>query len=263
MIDIARAFCFYLWKPPIWPELWRRLLARLQGRPGFGPADRASDKIAAQAWCAERAIDASDLLHHLDIDHDLVDLEALFPAEFAAARERVARVPAKLGGAGNLDLLYTLCEALAATRIIETGVAYGWSSLAILLALRNRPEGKLYSVDLPNLKHRNDRWVGAAVGADLRPRWRLYRMADREGLPRALRAAGQIDLAHYDSDKSAAGRRFAYPLLWQALRPGGLLVSDDIGDNLAFRDFCREKELDCVVVRQAGKYQGVIEKPHA
>ncbi len=55
-------------------------------------------------------------------------------------------------------------------------------------------------------------------------------MADREGLPRALREAAPVDLAHYDSDKSPQGRAFAYAAIWQALREGGILVSDDVGD---------------------------------
>ena len=66
------------------------------------------------------------------------------------------------------------------------------------------------------------------------------RRPDRDALPRVLRELGEIDLAHYDSDKSSRGRAFAYELLWSSLRPGGMLMSDDIGDNFAFRDFAQK-----------------------
>ena len=263
MIKFLKIARFYLLRPAIWPELGRQVLMRLKWRLGGSrPDPKAKDEArkAGEAWCRERALDESQALHRLGLDGPLLDPAQRFPGEFSEAERRVADVPMKLGGAGNLSLLHTLCEALQATRVLETGVAYGWSSLALLLSLRSRPGARLYSVDLPYLKFRNDRWVGAAVPDDLHVYWKLYRMADREGLPKALKSAGQIDLAHYDSDKSPAGRSFAYALIWRALRPGGLLVSDDVGDNLAFRDFCMEFQLQPIIVKQAGKYQGIVVK---
>lgn len=264
MIPFARTFGFYLIRPAIWPELRRQVLSRLKRRFGGSPADptaKAEARQAGETWCAKQAVHERQALDCLGLNGPLLDPAERFPAEFGEAERRVADVPMKLGGAGNLSLLFTLCEALQATRVLETGVAYGWSSLALLLSLKDRPGARLYSVDLPYLKFRNDRWVGTVVPDDLHPYWRLYRMADREGLPKALKAAGRIDLAHYDSDKSPAGRSFAYALIWRALRPGGLLISDDVGDNLAFRDFCAERQLQPIIVKQATKYQGIVVKP--
>ncbi len=56
-------------------------------------------------------------------------------------------------------------------------------------------------------------------------------------LSTAIASIESLNLCHYDSDKSIAGRKFAYPLLWEALKPDGLLISDDIGDNLEFIRF--------------------------
>ena len=120
-------------------------------------------------------------------------------------------------------------------------MAFGWSSLALLLSLRNRPAARLASVDMPYPKINNDAYVGCIVPEDLRTRWTLLRYADREGLPKALQLLGALDLCHYDSDKRYRSRMWAYPLLWNALRPGGLLLSDDIGDNVAFRDCCKQR----------------------
>ena len=48
-----------------------------------------------------------------------------------------------------------------------------------------------------------------------------------------------LDLCHYDSDKYYGGRMWAYPKLWKLLREGGILISDDIENNLAFKDFSK------------------------
>ena len=68
------------------------------------------------------------------------------------------------------------------------------------------------------------------------------------------------DLAHYDSDKSYYGRKWAQPLIWQYLRKGGIFISDDIEDNSAFREFVLSKNLDFSVLKFEGKYVGVIRK---
>lgn len=252
----------YLLRPIMWPELARLLTRRLTGAP-TDPAVLESERRDSETWCAARAVTAEDAVRRIGRGGRLIDVKASFASRIAAGEARAAACPVKLGGEGNLDLLHSLCESSQAITVVETGVAYGWSSLAILLSLKNRPGAKLYSVDLPYFEYRNDRWVGIVVPDELRPLWKLYRMADREGLPRALRAAGTVDLAHYDSDKSVAGRHFAYPRMWDALRPGGILVSDDIADNRGFQEFCEQNGLDPMIVGQDGKYQGIIVKPES
>jgi len=183
-----------------------------------------------------------------------------FPGVFAAAHAAAAKCPVEMGGAADLDLLFATAEALEARRAIETGVAYGWSSLALLLSLSARPDGRLVSTDMPYTGRNNDRFVGCVIPRELRPHWRLIDRADRDGLPLALKELPEIDLCHYDSDKSDAGRRWAYPRLYAALRRGGCFISDDVGDNLAFRDFCREVGREPIVVATQRKYIGVLVK---
>ncbi len=251
----------YLLRPMIWPEIRRQVVRQLKLRmPGSRRARSDAGRREAECWCAEAAVDSAEAVRRLGFSAPLIPWADRFPAEFTAARERAARCPMRLGGAGNLDLLHALCEAIEARRVLETGVAYGWSTLAILLSLKNRPGAMLFSVDLPYFRYHNDRWVGVVVPEKLRHAWKLYRMADREGVPRALKAAGTIDLAHYDSDKSAEGRLFSYRLIWQALRRGGILISDDVGDNLGFKSFCEDVGVKPVIVRHENKYQGVFVK---
>lgn len=180
--------------------------------------------------------------------------------ELTSARLRVESIGFRVGGAANLGLLYDSVLDLQASRVVETGVAAGWSSLVILLGMQH-PDARLWSTDLPYpYQSSKQDWVGVAVPNHLRNRWELLRGADRDTLPVALEAAGTIDLAHYDSDKSQTGASWAYGLLWEALRPAGVLLADDIGDHLAFRDFARHVGATPTVIRDGRKFQGILVK---
>ena len=60
---------------------------------------------------------------------------------------------------------------------------------------------------------------------------------------------------------------WAYPLMWEKLRNGGILISDDIENNSAFRDFSKKINKKPIVVnfknnnKQIGfQYVGVLIK---
>ncbi|MFC1574679.1 class I SAM-dependent methyltransferase [Gemmatimonadota bacterium] len=185
-----------------------------------------------------------------------------YPEVFSEADSIARECPVEMGGPGNVDLLYWLAEHREVREAVETGVAFGWSSLALLLSMQHRASARLYSSDMPYPERENDAYVGCVVPAHLRTFWQVLRYADRDAIPRALRdLGGTIDLCHYDSDKSYEGRMWAYPLLWRALRPGGFFISDDISDNVAFRDFAAALDLESHVVETDGKYVGLLVKP--
>ena len=75
----------------------------------------------------------------------------------------------KMGGAGDLSLIHAAARLSGARRAVETGVAYGWSSLAILAALAENRSGHLASVDMPYAKLNNEPFVGIVVTNSLRP----------------------------------------------------------------------------------------------
>jgi len=129
--------------------------------------------------------------------------------------------------------------------------------LAILLALDG--EGRLVSTDMPYVDRRSAHHVGRAVPDELRSTWTLLRGPDRRLLPRLLRGE-QLDLVHYDSDKSYEGRMWAYPRLWRHVSDDGVLISDDIGDNAAFVDFCADRHLTPLLVRTERSIVGVIDR---
>ena len=156
-------------------------------------------------------------------------------------------------------MLYNLCEYLQAKKVIETGVAYGWSSFSILLSISTR-QGILCSTDMPYPKMNNDAYVGIVVPEHLRKYWKLIRLPDDKGLKIALAETSTLDLCHYDSYKSYSGRMFGCGILWNALKVGGILISDDINDNMGFHDFCKKNNLNPIIVHVHGKFVGVLIK---
>jgi len=256
-----RAVLWYLRRPGLYPDLVRTACSK-----PFVRRPSAEVKAEAVRWCEDRAVDVSEGIARITGSSTFEPIREKFKDVFFKAEQAAKGCPVKMGGAGSLDLLYWVAESLHAKRVIETGVAYGWSSLAILLSLKNRDSTKLVSTDRPYINLDNDEYVGCVVPHELKAPWTVIAQADREALPKALRVLPTIDMCHYDSDKTHSGRIWAYARLWKALRPGGCLLSDDISDNLGFRDFCSESHGDPIVVRMADptsktKYVGALIKP--
>jgi predicted O-methyltransferase YrrM len=200
-----------------------------------------------------------NLLTGTDVEIPRLSRELVDTSKVLATRSGV-----QMGGAGDIDLLYAATLLSGAARVVETGVAYGWSSLAILAALDARSDGRLVSVDMPYPKMDNEDFVGIVVPEPLRQKWELIREPDRNGLVKAIaRFGGSIDLCHYDSDKSWYGRQFGYRLMWDALVPGGIFISDDIQDNFAFKEFVEARQLAFAVTEYKGKFVGIARKPTA
>jgi predicted O-methyltransferase YrrM len=243
------------------PRYWHHAITYKVGKT-LSRKDSAAFASQASKWARERAVPVEAALHQIGLlQQPSEDLPRLADGELAEASDRASVVPVTMGGAGDLTLIFASVVLKRATRVIETGVAYGWSSLAILAALERVGAGKLVSVDMPYPNVGNDEWVGAVVPPRLRDGWRLIRRPDRTGLRMAVREFdGRIDLAHYDSDKSYAGRRFGYEILWEALEPGGVFISDDIQDNFAFRDFVTERRATFAVTSAGKKFAGIAIK---
>lgn len=258
MIEFLKTGFWFLQRPRFWAH------AAALGRRKFAPsADTTTHRDEGTRWAAERAVPiraalASVGLHPLDGDA----LPAL-PSALKQEAEALAQSASVLmGGPGDIDLLYAAVLLGGAQKLVETGVAYGWSSLALLAALDAQGAGALTSVDMPYPKMNNEAWVGVAVPQRLRSRWTLVRQPDRFGLGKAIALhGGTIDLCHYDSDKSYPGRDYGYALMWRALRSGGIFISDDIQDNLAFRDLIARLNVSFAVTEYQGKYVGIACKP--
>ena len=218
----------------------------------------------AEKWCAQREIDVESAFERLFPSYSFTEVTKLFPEVFQVGMEITERKSFNWGGQGNISLNYNLAEALEAKNVLETGVAYGWSTLSILLSLSKRSGSKLLSVDMPFIGVTNEKDIGCVVPKRLRSQWTLLSYPDREGVPKALKQMGSADFCHYDSDKSYSGKIWAFPKLFKALKPGGILAVDDISDNLAFIDFCEQENLVPIVIKtfdtQVIKHVGLIVK---
>jgi len=222
-----------------------------------------NDKAVADAtnWAKNHVVSNSKALQLVGLLEENKSHPTLHEDQLSIAYRLFKKCPVDMGGPGDINLLYAAVILSGSSKIIETGVAYGWSSLAILMAIDKVGEGGLISVDMPYPKHNNEEFVGCVVPKELRRNWRLLRGPDRNMIKKALGLFdNQIDFCHYDSDKSWWGRAFAFPLLWEALKPGGVFISDDIQDNLFFAEFCNSLQMPFAVTEFDGKFVGIIRK---
>jgi predicted O-methyltransferase YrrM len=242
-------------------------IARSLGRLGY--AARASKAVAAQPYegvqrtlerLAEwRALRRSPWRYELTEEceervHQLIG--AQWPCEerngfdevwnaalddLAARGLRVGR--GTFGGWDDGDtrlgrVLWCLARHLRPNRVIETGVARGLTTRALLEALERNGRGRLWSIDLPPLlEDRLAQETGAAVPERLYDRWTLLRGSSRRLLPGLVTDLGQIDLFLHDSMHTARNLRFELEQVWPGLAPGGAALIDDVEKNTATGQF--------------------------
>jgi len=142
------------------------------------------------------------------------------------------------GEAGLLRAVWHLVRHLRPDRVVETGVARGFTTRIILEALERNGAGHLWSIDLPPaLKPELHGQVGAAVLDCLRHRWSYIEGSSAHRLSGLLSRLGQIDLFIHDSRHTERNVRFELERAWAALRLGGAVVVDDIDLNWGFSSF--------------------------
>jgi GT2 family glycosyltransferase/predicted O-methyltransferase YrrM len=263
LISKAETVAWFLARPELYRELIRRVVHGRVRTPA-SEARAQEEKRRSTSWCTARAAPAARVLESLGLPADVRPFPELEPELWRSAHEATARCPVKMGGPAHLDLVHHLVRHLRPWTVVETGVASGWSSLAMLAAMERNTRGHLFSVDMPYAKRGNDAYVGVAVPHELRKRWTMDRRPDRDALPEMARRLSTIDVAHYDSDKSHEGRSYAYPMLWSLLRPGGLLISDDVEDNSAFAEFAESCGVEPWILEKEkkGNFTGILVKPH-
>lgn len=250
---VLKTFIGYLKRPDLYPELGRKILKNTINRNN---AFKGKEKTLF--WAETNSISQYDAISKL-FGVNIISFRHDYRDVLDQSLQKEEECPIKMGGPGALELIYYACEYCNAKNVIETGVAYGWSSLASLLSLSKR-NGILYSSDMPYLGQNGDQYVGYVVPEYLKNNWKLFRFADRESLPKIFAETEVFDVIHYDSDKSYNGRLWAYNQLYSKLRKGGVFISDDIGDNSAYQDFCEENNIETTVVEFDGKFVGVFVK---
>jgi hypothetical protein len=141
------------------------------------------------------------------------------------------------GDPGLVRAIWCLIRHQRPDRVVETGVARGFTSRFILEALERNARGRLWSIDLPPVDRLSQAQVGMAVGDRFQDRWALIRGSSRLRLPGLLKQVGSVDLFVHDSLHSERNVRFELDLVWPVLTPGGAAVVDDVDVNYGFRSF--------------------------
>ena len=166
----------------------------------------------------------------------------------------------RIGGGGMYVLLNFLVSYFKPKNIVETGVAAGVSSHAILKAIEDNKIGHLYSSDLPIMRLENPvNIVGALVDEKLRVNWSLYLKGDKENLKLIESKINKIDLIHYDSEKRYHGREYVFNYLDKLISTDTIIVMDDIQDNSFFYDYLKKKKIkNFKIFKYERKYVGLI-----
>lgn len=143
-------FFWFLKHPKLYPEAIRKIQRKINyllfpERATYTAEARAKAQKEATAWCEKYAIDTRTAILKITRSTEFEPFEEKFQTQLRIAKEIVEECPVKMGGSGNLDLIYQLAEYIQVKYVIETGVSYGWSSLAFLLSLKNRNDSMLIS----------------------------------------------------------------------------------------------------------------------
>jgi predicted O-methyltransferase YrrM len=165
-----------------------------------------------------------------------------------------------LGAIGYTEgvYLYAVLRTVQPEVAVETGVANGFSTAFSLLALQSNGKGHLHSIDLPREVGRayepgtfyeGEGRAGIPPGSEpgwlippgLKERWTLILGRSQEELPPLLERLGTVDTFMHDSEHSFDCMWFEFNAAWPALRPGGVLLSDDVNSTEAFSRFAAQE----------------------
>lgn len=153
-------------------------------------------------------------------------------------------------------LYYYYVRAAKPKVVVETGVADGVSSFAILSALEDNGCGRLVSFDISPQ-------VGAMIPGMLRGRWDLQVLpqshAIRE-LQLRLHSLPSADLFVHDSNHWYVHHKAELQMGYNHLRIGGVIMSDDVDSSYAFLDFCGKVGRKPIILVTVRKLLGVILK---
>lgn len=177
----------------------------------------------------------------------------LFASVFRELKNTESTTKGEMGNISESDwlVLYTLARLIKPKIVVETGVASGISTTAVLSALYKNEMGRLYSIDLPlnrilGKRMRDGRLydrvyegqqTGWLVPEYLRSQWQLILGDVREVLAPLLDQLRNIDMFFHDDLHTPDHMFWEFNLVWPHLNAGGIIASDDI--NYGWVDFVR------------------------
>lgn len=246
-------------------EFYDRLMTvvEVNRERGLSASKRTNSVTFMEALCRALDVPTGDVAKIL-AESQLGDIEKTVLKGIAATRTAGPFDRDHNGDFALARSLYAICRLRSPNAVLETGVAYGVSSAFMLQAMEVNQKGTLFSVDLPPLGKDADQHVGELVPELLRKRWHLHRGTAKRILPDLLPSIGELDLFIHDSLHTSRNMTFEFETVWPCLRPGAVLISDDVGLNDAFSDFAAKiKPAYAATIQEENKeaWFGIMVKP--
>lgn len=203
--------------------------------------DRAQPRFAyvPEADWLSRLHAALDVSEPCGLEKEFVELWSRIDQELRSREERP--LPVHDADINLARATWCLVRHLRPRRVVETGVARGFTSRVVLEALDAIGEGHLWSVDLPPLRRPWSDQVGLLVSDPLQRRWTYVRGSSRRVLPEVLRSTRRIEMFIHDSLHTRSNMAFELDLAWDVVDAGGVVLADDIEHNGTYATFVAER----------------------
>lgn len=211
-------------------------------------------------WIKNNVIDIKN--YAVSIDANLWEETMEFFNKFEEnSIEILKEIKHKVGGGGAYHLLYFLTRKYQPNYIVETGVATGFTSSAILEALEINKSGYLFSSDYPYpFLTEDENYLGILVDERLKKRWMLHCEGDEFNLKKIPDLwKGKVDIFHYDSSKWYKDKKRCMQTISQYLSKKAFIIFDDIQDDLFFYDLVNKNNYsNFQIIEFKNKYLGLI-----
>jgi predicted O-methyltransferase YrrM len=155
------------------------------------------------------------------------------------------------GGKNLFLLLYTYIRVAKPKVVVETGVANGVSTNAIMNAMKlNQNNGVLHSFDI--LPQTKEAYKGKGLWE-----FHLLRKPYKKNLLRTVDNFGEVDLWIHDSNHSYLWQNMDYELALSKLSNRGTLISDDIDASLAWSQKSKTNFKTSYILNDYRKFIGI------
>jgi predicted O-methyltransferase YrrM len=153
------------------------------------------------------------------------------------------------------SLLYVIVKSRKPKFVVETGVANGISTNAIMSALdEDNSSGSLNSFDI--LPETKDAYTGKG-------KWNFHLLDKRrthKQLSMAVRNSPLVDIWLHDSNHGYRWQKFEYLLALSRLKEGGILISDDIDASPAWGELAKSHFKESYIIFDSRKFIGLAFK---
>lgn len=125
-------------------------------------------------------------------------------------------------------LLYHLCRERRPALTLEVGLAYGYSTIYLLAALRDLGQGRHIAIDPLQSSHWHGIGARRAAELGLAERFTLIEEPAERALPRLEAEGRRVQLAYIDGDHKFEAVLGDFTLVARLCDPGALVVLDDL-----------------------------------